>query len=128
MIPKEQLMDYVRLRIPGFEEPWSEHLRAWGEEKRGLCSDVEVLTDYTAQLVDSGTEEQLREVFDLVEELLAQGDADVQNLLATCFVESLINLASNGRISAQRFAPLLGPRSRQRCKAWDEFTGVPGPW
>lgn len=48
----------------------------------------------------------------------------------TCFLENLINKASANRIKYDRFIPYLGEKSREFCRAWDEFTGVksPGLW
>jgi hypothetical protein len=38
--------------------------------------------------------------------------------------------ASAGRIPYERFIPYLGEKSKEYCRAWDEFTGVksPGLW
>lgn len=55
---------------------------------------------------------------------------DIDNAACTCFLEDLINIASHGRISFERFIPYLGEKSKEFCRAWDEFTGVksPGLW
>lgn len=47
-----------------------------------------------------------------------------------CFLENLINMASNGRFPYSRFIPYLDEKSKEYCRAWDEFTGVksPGLW
>ena len=54
----------------------------------------------------------------------------LDNAACTCFLENLINIASWGDISYSRFVPYLGEKSREFCRAWDEFTGVktPGLW
>ena len=54
----------------------------------------------------------------------------LDNAACTCFLESLINRASWGGIPYNRFVPYLGEKSREFCRAWDEFTGVktPGLW
>lgn len=63
-------------------------------------------------------------VFDVAERLMVEGDNEVKDAVATCFLENLLNVASAGRIDASKFVDLLGPESRAYCRAWDEFTGV----
>lgn len=55
---------------------------------------------------------------------------DFDNAACTCFLENLLNRASAGRILYNRFIPYLGEKSKEFCRAWDEFTGVksPGLW
>lgn len=54
----------------------------------------------------------------------------LDNAVCTCFLENLLNDASAGGISYSRFIPHLGEKSKEYCRAWDEFTGVksPGLW
>ena len=41
----------------------------------------------------------------------------------TCFLENLMNRTPS-KIDPKTFVPLLGQRSREYCKAWDEFCGT----
>lgn len=52
------------------------------------------------------------------------------NAICVCFLENLLNNASSEQIEFDRFIPYLGNKSKQFCKAWDQFTGVrsPGLW
>lgn len=61
------------------------------------------------------------------------GDTDefhIDNAACTCFLENLVNHASAGSIEYSRFIPYIGDKSKEYCRAWDEFTGVksPGLW
>lgn len=62
--------------------------------------------------------------------LLREGNQDVQDAAATCFLENILNYDSAGRLKASSFVHLLGTESKAYCKARDEFTGVktPGLW
>ena len=51
----------------------------------------------------------------------------IQLLFATNFLEGLQNIESSGQVSASEFVPFLGSKSKEYCKAWDEFTGVKTP-
>lgn len=83
------------------------------------------------------TQEEL-DVYQFVEEVRQKyshfpqdtSEYDLDNASCTCFLENLINRASAGRISYDRFIPYLGEKSKEYCRAWDEFTGVksPGLW
>lgn len=55
---------------------------------------------------------------------MLEGDTQVQNAFATCFLENLINVSSGGEISSLDFVRLLGTESKNYCKGWDEFTGA----
>lgn len=64
---------------------------------------------------------------------MSQAGTDEKNFddaICTCFFEDLINSASSGNIQYERFIPYLGEKSKEYCKAWDQFTGVrsPGLW
>lgn len=49
---------------------------------------------------------------------------DFDNAACVCFLEDLQNIASTGEIKYSRFIPYLGEKSKEYCRAWDEFTGV----
>ena len=57
-------------------------------------------------------------------------EGDFDEAACVCFLENLLNWASGGDISYGRFIPYLGEKSKEYCRAWDEFTGVksPGLW
>lgn len=85
----------------------------------------------------SVTQEEL-DIYKYVEQIRvrysdASDDTDefhLDNAACTCFLENLINTASFGTIEYSRFIPFLGEKSKEYCRAWDEFTGVksPGLW
>ena len=117
-------MKTILMEFPSFEERWKEHLNYWGEEEAGLCNDMAEFSYHVVDLIVSGDTENLAVIFKLIERLMSDGDEDVKDCVATCFLENLMNRVSDDVFPAANFVHLLGPESRAYCKAWDEFTGV----
>lgn len=69
----------------------------------------------------AGDHKQADRLFVLVEKLLTDGDADVKSVIATGFLEGLIN---RGNLPADIWRPLLGPLARKYCEAVDRFHGI----
>src|SRR5580658_7851133 len=70
------------------------------------------------------TDEQLRELFELVEDWMCNGDEDAQAVLATGFLEALLSQADHGRFDFRRASPFIGGETRKYCQAWDRFCGI----
>jgi hypothetical protein len=109
--------------VPEFGERWRIHRDYWNGAEAGLCNDVAEFSRFASDLIIEGRIEDLREIFALIEELIVNGDEDVKDAIATCFVENLANWFVNNP-SHEQFIKLLGPASRAYWKAWDDFTGV----
>lgn len=123
MISKKNCMNLIIKEFSGFQEKWNKHLDYWEDDERGLCIDISEFSEYAAELIASRRLDLLPKIFNFIEVLMTEGDQDVQNAAATCFLEHLINITPE-KISTDSFIPLLGTESRAYCKAWDEFTEV----
>lgn len=125
MILKECCMKMILEKFPDFNQAWQKHLEWWGDDDHGLCNDLSAFCNYVCALLqEKENEKHAKNIFLFIEQLMQEGEHDLQEAVATCFLESLINLASNGHVSTSTFVHLLGNESREHCKAWDEFTGV----
>lgn len=124
MISRDTCMQVILNNVPEFQERWGEHLSYWDGEPAGLCNDMAAFCSFTINQINKGQTQKLQMIFDLIEHLMVNGDQDVKNAVATCFLENLLNSVSSGKLSSLTFVPLLGPESRKHCLAWDEFTGV----
>ena len=126
MISKERCFSVVLTHIPEFTPYWQEHNVNWNGEEPGLCNDMSAFSDYAWEHIvnHESRPELLRRVFDLVEKLLIEGDQEVYDAAATCFLENLLNQASCSESALSVFLPLLGRKSREYCDEWDKFTGV----
>ena len=124
MIAKANCMKLILQQVPAFDERWQAHLCYWDDEEAGLCNDVAEFSRYVMDLVRTDELANLPAIFDLVERLMIDGDNEVQDAVATCFLENLLNAAAAERLDVNKFIHLLKPESRAYCRAWDEFTGV----
>ena len=68
--------------------------------------------------------QELKTVFDIIEDLLESDNDSTKDLVCTSFLENLQNLASTGKFDFRTVAGNLGRESIAFCKAWDNFTGV----
>lgn len=65
--------------------------------------------------------EQVRSIFDTVEDLLTTGPDSVQTAVATGFLEQLMAEVHAGRVDIATVAEFLGPASYEYCDAWETF-------
>lgn len=99
-------------------------------QKKSLHGEMSEFSDYVSELLQKNTDPQyIKNIFNFMEYLLSEGDDMVQNAVATCFLENILNITPRD-IKPQTYVPFLGKQSREYCKAWDKFTGVftPGLW
>ena len=120
----------------------SRHWKEWylyigydDQKNLGCCAIMTTLGRYVEDILNSllsiEKQEEIKEIFLLIEFFMTEGDQDVQGAVATCFLENLINYTSAGTLAPEKLIPyLVGKKSIEYCKAWDEFTGVktPGLW
>lgn len=134
MIIEANLIDYILQLEPDFLEPLEELKNSWSLDKSKLTIGIQFIefSDFVSGKFRNGSYPNAKKIFDSMEFLLEDQNSDekVQTLVTTCFLENMQNQSSNGAFSPSLFVPLLGPKSREYCKAWDEFTGVatPGLW
>jgi hypothetical protein len=103
---------------------WKAHLESSAEGEHGLCIDLSEFSDHVVDLIKTDHTDELKVIFDLVEDLIVSGDAQVRDAITTCFLENLLNAVSPTGIPASAFVAFLGPNAREFCRAWDKFTGV----
>jgi hypothetical protein len=115
--------------LPEFKPALDATRAEWGSEPPGLCNELFTLSDLVIDRLASTLQHDLEPLFQAIERLMLEGNEDVKDAVATCFLENVLNATSKD-VPAERFVPLLGPESRAFCRAWDEFTGVktPGLW
>lgn len=124
MFTKENCINYILDNIPEFRNSWEKHLNYWDGEEAGLCNDVSSFTDFTIVKIGDENQKLLTTIFGVTENLLKDGDEEVRTVIATCFLENILNVVSAGKIASSSFVDLLGENSKEYCKKWDEHTGV----
>ncbi len=123
MYTKDNFVEIILRNFPGFQISWDKHLEYWDEDTRSICIDMSHFSNYTKTLLTEGKDKNLREIFDLIENFMANGDEEIKSVTATCFLENLQN-SIRDEIIIRKFVRYLGKESIEYCKAWDEFTGV----
>lgn len=134
MVFKYECTKMIFDTFPEFKnsKTWKEDLEFWGGDKPGPCDQMSTFGEFVTEEVLNAEKPSVnsQKVFDFIEMLMQNGDQDVIDIAATCFLENLINYTSWGNLEAAKFVHLLGKKSKEFCKGWDEFTGVktPGLW
>ncbi len=125
MIHRADCLRKILELAPGFQEQWNRYLDEWKDEKDtpGLSIDLMEFAGYLYEQFDFLPQDQLIKIFNYVEILMLEGDQEVQDATATCFLEALQNAISLKKISGRKLFKLLGPESIAYCRAWDEFNG-----
>lgn len=123
VIIKEKCIPYLLKITPDFSHAWQDHLKYWEGENTSIWLDIGAFSDYVIDAIIKMDDDQKTKLFNAVEELLIYGDDDVQNAIATCFLENIVN-ASGETISSDVFVSFLGTSSREHCRAWDEYHGI----
>ncbi|MEU4358950.1 hypothetical protein [Streptomyces virginiae] len=72
------------------------------------------------------THDQRRQVLNLLEQVLTDGTEADGALVATGFLEALLNAWDNG-FELRTVWDDLGPDSQAHCLAWNKFAGVDSP-
>jgi hypothetical protein len=118
------LSDLLEL-CPEFSRTWADEADVWIDDASGTFTECGVFAAFSRYIVDiltSSLPTRLEAVFEYVERCMHDSE-EVSTAAATCFLENLMNQTPE-LIDAGRFVPLLGPESREFCRAWDEFCGT----
>jgi hypothetical protein len=124
MIERLESIEFILNNVPEFKNIWQKHHEEWAEENVGHCNDMYPFVDFAVEYIQLRDSEMLKRIFAVAEHLLINGSEEVKTAVATCFLESLINRASTGKIDSNFFVKYLGENSKLHCKAWDEFSGA----
>lgn len=131
MITKNDWLGIALREFPQFSNRWHEYQDEWAEHggTPGVCTDADCFGEFVEELILEGPESEVIRAFRLIEHFLTFGDEDVDTAFTTCCLENMLNVTPS-KLPAERFVPFLGPKSREYCRAWDQFTGVqtPGLW
>lgn len=128
MVSENKLLEILLNEFPDFEKIWEkENQEYWKDEDLAVGFAIIEFSRYVQDLITAKKlqdKEKIKRAFFLAENFMVKGDDKVKDLIATCFLENLINTAAWGKICPESFVHLLGEESKKYCKTWDEFTGV----
>jgi hypothetical protein len=125
-VSQENCMKLILNKFPDFLPLWNAYKAEEDEYfKTSLWGEMSEFSHYIWTLLGAKTLDpaRVKEIFCYMEELLVNGDDDVQNAICTCFLENILNVTPE-QVDPKQFVSHLGPESRKYCLAWDAFTGV----
>ena len=110
---------------PGFAKVWDSERGIWSADDGTFTVHgvFAAFSNYIRDRLVSRSSARMRRVFAYVESKLTGEDSEVDNAVCTCFLENLMNCVPQ-LIAPQKLVPLLGPKSREFCRAWDRWCGM----
>lgn len=121
MLAKATEAELLALR-PDFQPWWDDERELWTHDDGEFTTHgvFAVFSHFVADRLSRGPALELAAVFKYVESKLDNEDSEVSNAACTCFLENLMNRVPK-IIAPAALVPLLGPKSRQFCREWDEW-------
>ena len=106
-------------RFPAFLPRWREHIESWRGEPAGQYNDMGEFAHFVVEDVyERGNVDEMRQVFDCLERLFAEGNQETRDLIGIGFFETLQNFASWRPYGNTVFEPFFGPMSKE---VWEEI-------
>ena len=119
MITKTDVMTRILEACPSFKEPWKAYIESeyGAEDEQLLYVDLGAFARHVVDLYELGRTEELQPVFEVIERLHQEGDADVRKAATIGLLEDIQNIASH-RFDHEAFVRFLGPET---AKWWHEL-------
>lgn len=112
MITNSQIVPMLLEACPEFRSRWEEHRAWWENEPAGDYNDASEFARFLIDSYDAREFGILQRAFAVIEKLIQDGDAEVQNIGVVGYLESLQTQASWKDYGSEVFADYLLPRSR----------------
>lgn len=118
MLTGETILTLVN-EFPSFFPRWRQHLEHWKGEPAGQYNDMAEFVHFILEdLYEKEHLEDMRQVFDCLERLFAEGNQETRDLIGLGFFETLQNFASWRPYGNSVFEPFFGPMSTD---VWKEI-------
>ena len=121
MVKVTEVVDLFLDACPAAKPDWEEHLKFWEGEPAGHYNDIAVFAHHLVGCYKQSQIESFPRVFQLVERLIVEGDADTQGVMIVGLLEGLQNIASWESFGSSAFEPYLGPQS---LAAWHKLEAL----
>lgn len=122
MIAYEEMTDELLRRFPNLRRAYEEEFGWWGEDVPGQhVTYGDLLNPYLISLLEADDKpEELRRIFDFLEELANHPNARVQNVVSVTVVEQLTD--KEEWLTAAW--PYMGKKTREFARELAEFWGT----
>ncbi len=126
MTPLQELLPRLVQCCPGFREMLVRNVDDWLHDDGSISyfRIVSLLAGFAAGRFNEGDYSFADDLFALVERLMESGSEDVQDVMATGFLEAMHNQTI---LPPELWVPLIGPRAREYLIAWNAFHGATTP-
>ena len=123
MIDLEQMRQLLCRTYSGLRERIVAAVDDWiGDDGAFLAFPwMDQLCYLVVERLELGDYEQIDALFQVIEDLLAEGDEAVQTVILTGFLEGLQH---QQKVPPKFWRPLLGPLAQSHCTAMDNFYGI----
>lgn len=115
------------LRIPETGRFWSAYLEEWDGDSPGPTLEMGCFAQAVVELVEAGSTGPAHAIVVHMNLGLETGDNLTRDVIATGFLEDLMNALSQGKIRPDEIVPALSGESLRYCRAWDAATGSRTP-
>jgi hypothetical protein len=95
----------------------------WSPDAPPLTLVFSILGRRLCSHAEATSEQEWKQVFTIVDQLIKVGDESVKDAVTTGMLEAMLAEASAGRCDFSRFARYLGAETKAYCRAWECFTG-----
>jgi hypothetical protein len=114
MIDRTEMIPLLVEACPSFGPPWRKFRAEWANESELPCYiAIGEFARHLSTVLASGNEDVLRNVFDVVERLILEGDPYVQEAAVVGVIEDLQNSNLHSGTKPDQYLPYLLPQSRR---------------
>ena len=128
-INNKDVIDFLIKKFPRLKSYWlhykekSRNMYAEEEwEEVGATIKITPFSEYTVDVIKKGNDEEIKNIFEIIEYLIIEGDINVQASMTTMVLEDLLELDPK-EIQFKKFTHHMGKESIEYCKYWNEFCG-----
>jgi hypothetical protein len=104
---------------PGYAKSLASLREEWRPDEPGLCMRLGALVWWMTQEIGEGREDFGR-LPEYLDSLLDCGSQELRDVVASCYVESLVNRVPE-LLPRRILEALLGPNSRSVAESWGRF-------
>lgn len=116
MIEQEQIMKRLLTACLSYRKRYEQYVEHHYEvgEKRLIYVDIGDFVEYTIECVQSGKTSEFEDLFEVIEQFLVNGDAEVQEFATVGILETFQNKSPDRNIEYREWERWLHPESKRR--------------
>lgn len=116
MIEQEQIMNRLLAACPSYRKRYERYIEQHYEvgEKRLIYVDIGDFVEYAIDCDQSGKTEEFEDLFEVIEQFLVNGDAEIQEFATVGILETFQNKLPDRNIEYREWEIRLHPESKRR--------------